>query len=532
MLLDTLPPPTDIPMEVVEEMPPPLPPKIDEKHVWEILKNHFDPNNRSLIDHQLSSFEEFLERGLQKIIDEETEITVTPEKGRKYTVTFGQVYIPPACTINEKRKSVPIFPYEARMRDMTYESPVQIDITEKLTDNQGNIIEKTLNRRVTITHIPIMLGSSRCRLRELNRVERNEQGECAKDPGGYFIVNGKERVLIAQMRKAHNKVLVTPPIKAQLAQKFKLSAGIRSMSDETGHSVLIQALIGNDDRTVYFFFPNIGFIYVGIVLKALGYTDQKDILDLIGINDPKASEILTFILHDSYCVQTEEQALEYISQFIAQSVAKDNKVSYTKEVINTKLLPHLGITASTKEKALFLGYIINKLLSTYLGFRKVDDIDNYNNKRFEPSGILFTELFRNLFKQYLKTLSTQLTRRAKVMDHTERLTRITSNIRHSMSTGSWGPQKNTYVRTGVSQVVNRLSYASGLSYVRRIAIQIGKESRSTKQRLIHESSFGFICPADTPEGKMVGIVLNMSLLTKITRRIPAHIVKDVLVMSD
>ena len=118
------------------------------------------------------------------------------------------------------------------------------------------------------------------------------------------------------------------------------------------------------------------------------------------------------------------------------------------------------------------------------------------------------------------------------MDNVEKITKITNNFRHSMSTGSWGPQKNAYVRTGVSQIVNRLSYASGLSYVRRVAIPMGKEARNVKMRQIHQSSFGFICPADTPEGRMVGIVLNLSLLTRITRRIQPHIVKNIIKMSE
>lgn len=480
--------------EAVFEVPEPK--QIDEDYVWKILETRFDKDNKALIDYQLESFEEFIERGIQKIIDEESQITVTPEKGRKYTVEFGQVFIPPACTINEKRKSVPILPYEVRMKDMTYESPVQVDITETLADNQGNVIEENINRRVTITHIPIMLGSSRCRLRDLTKQQKLEQGECAKDPGGYFIINGKERVLIAQVRNAHNQIIVAPPRKAQVATKYQLSAEIRSMSDETGHSVLVQAMIGVDNRTVVFFFPNIGYVPVGVIFKAMGYTSQEDILHLIGINDEKAKEILTFILHDSYFVQTEEEAIQHISLSIPASAAKDNKMAYTTEVVKTKLLPHLGITASTREKALFLGHVVNKLISTYIGLRKKDDIDHYNNKRFEPSGVLFTELFRNLFKQYLKTLSTQLSRRAKVMDHTDRLTRITTNIRHSMSTGNWGPQKNTYYRTGVSQVLNRLSYASSLSHLRRVAIPLGKESKTTKPRQIHTSSFGFVCPAD------------------------------------
>lgn len=510
---------------------------IDEPHIWKILRSKFDNGNKNLIEHQLSSFNEFIERGIQKIIDEENEINVSPEKGKIYKVNFGDIYIPNACTIDEKRKIVPITPNQARMRDMTYESPLQVDITESIIDQKTNkVIESFFHRRITIAHIPIMLNSCRCNLTSLTKEEQIKKGECYKDPGGYFIVNGKERVLIAQIRNAHNNVLVTPPRKIQLSSKFKLAAEIRSMSDETGHSVLIQALIGHDNRTIVFNFPNIGIIPVGIIFKAFGYTSTKDIIELINIkienkisesesdsdsdsdseseseNETdednfmykkeqnktlrKIRELLSYILRDSYVCQTEDDAIKYISEMAAQAIPVESKFKFTKELINTKLLPHLGISATTKEKVMFLGYIVNKLLRTYLKFREEDDIDNYSNKRFETTGILFTELFRNLFKQYTKTLAGQLQRRPKILDNIEKFTRITTSFRHSMSTGNWGPQKNAYIRTGVSQVKNRLSYASGLSYLRRVAIPTGKEAKNTKIRQIHLSSFGYVCPAD------------------------------------
>ena len=508
---------------------------IDEPHIWKILRSKFDNGNKNLIEHQLSSFNEFIERGIQKIIDEENEINVSPEKGKIYKVNFGDIYIPNACTIDEKRKIVPITPNQARMRDMTYESPLQVDITESIIDQKTNkVIESFFHRRITIAHIPIMLNSCRCNLTSLTKEEQIKKGECYKDPGGYFIVNGKERVLIAQIRNAHNNVLVTPPRKIQLSSKFKLAAEIRSMSDETGHSVLIQALIGYDNRTIVFNFPNIGIIPVGIIFKAFGYTSAKDIIELINIKIEnkisesesesesesdsesesetdednfmykkeqnktlrKIRELLSYILRDSYVCQTEEDAIKYISEMAAQAIPVESKFKFTKELIHTKLLPHLGISATTKEKVMFLGYIVNKLLRTYLKFREEDDIDNYSNKRFETTGILFTELFRNLFKQYTKTLAGQLQRRPKILDNIEKFTRITTSFRHSMSTGNWGPQKNAYIRTGVSQVKNRLSYASGLSYLRRVAIPTGKEAKNTKIRQIHLSSFGYVCPAD------------------------------------
>ena len=375
--------------------------------------------------------------------------------------------------------------------------------------------------------------------------ERVNSGECPKDEGGYFIVRGKERVLIPQIRGIYNE----PKVYEQKAgNKFKYVAEIRSMSEETGHSALLKAMIGFDNRTIVFSLPYIkDNIPVGVVFKALGYTQDQEIIDLIALRSEKTSKYIRLILRDAYLCEEqsngyslfqeiengtledweqlslEEQnrwqqkmtvtnALNYIGQFSQHTIKHHEQENYAKQVIENELFPHMGITATIKEKSYFLGYIVNKLIATHCGLRKDDDKDDYINKRVESPGILCYELFRQLFKKYCQAISSSIEKKKQVPDAMTIITRlliITNGIRHCFGTGNWGVPKNSYIRTGVCQVLSRLSY--GATYIQPTTPNNTNWQRIEKYKNTTNSSsqIMYICPCETPEGQSIGIVLNL-----------------------
>jgi DNA-directed RNA polymerase II subunit RPB2 len=309
-----------------------------------------------------------------------------------------------------------------------------------------------------------MVKSNICNLNKLTKEEVLKTGECVNDDGGYFIVKGKERVLVAQIRGLYNKILVLP--NKNTTNKYTYVAEIRSMSAETNHSVLIQAKIGKDNRTLVFSLPFIKeSIPVGIIFKAFGYLEEADIKKIIGIDTKEADKIYKFIYRDSFLIKTQEDALKYISNYTLHINKEENKIKYTWQVLETELFPHLGIVASIKHKIMLLGSMINKLISTHLGYRKEDDRDNYRNKRIESTGILCKELFRTLYKRFIKTIKQQLEKKKftpDIISIINRTNNITSGLKYSFATGNWGLQKNSYIRTGVSQVLSRLTYGATL----------------------------------------------------------------------
>lgn len=498
---------------------------LNETHIWNILGDHF--RKKGFVHHQIDSFNHYINIGIQRVIDEEPDI-VQQQKTQKYTVKFGKVYIPSPSIIEENRNVVNITPAQARQRELTYDSPIHVDITE-IMEEEGQEPEITEHQRVVIGRTPIMLRSDKCNINNCTPAERIVSGECEWDQGGYFIIKGKERVLVGQIRGVYNQCLV---LAQKPNEKYKYICEIRSMSEETGHSVLVQAKIGTDNRTLVFSLPYIKeTIPIGIIFKALGYQTEEDIRDLIGIQGNQIEKYLRLIIRDAYHIDTQDQALNYIGQYPLHVIKDNERRNYAWQVVETELFPHLGITASIKEKAYFLGHMVNRLLSTHIGFRAPDDRDNYVNKRIEMTGVLCRDLFRTLFKRYISTIKSILEKKKQhpdVINIISKLNTITTGLKHSFSTGNWGVQKNSYIRSGVSQVLSRLTFGATLSHLRRIVIPIGKEAKNADIRRINPSQIMFLCPAETPEGQSVGIVMNLTLLTKVSQRIPTVMVKEVL----
>lgn len=500
---------------------------MDEQTIWKIIESYFSHNGP--VSYQRESFDDFINYGIQNIIDQESTITLNPKKGQTYKVTFGHVTVSPPQVIEEDRKVHLTFPNDARRRNLTYDAAINCDITETFTED--GVSESTFYPRVAIGRIPIMLKSASCNLSKMSDNEIMQQGECPSDPGGYFVIKGKERVLVGQIRAVYNKIMVIKQKPSE--KKYRYIAEVRSMSDETGHSVLIKAMLGTNDRTLVFSLPYITEpIPVGIVFKALGYIDEKDIINLIGIETVNTRKYIRVIRHDAMCVKTQQDALKYIGQYSKYAIAKEQHEKYAWQVLETEMIPHMGITGCIKEKGIFLGDMVSKLLRTAVEMRAPDNRDSYENRRIEVSGILLYELFRPLFKKYVTDLKSRLEKRKQRPDVISTISKIrgsiTKGIRVAFSTGNWGVHKNAYMKTGVSQVLDRMSFASTLSHLRRFIIPMGKEGKNTAIRQIDSSQFGIICPAETPEGQAAGINLNASIMVKFSRKIQTVIVIEIL----
>ena len=521
---------------------------LSEDQCWNIIKNNL--NNKGFVHHQTDSYNNFINIGLPKIICEEPPIVISPNDDKfsvykKYTVSFSDVYIPSPTIIEEDRTLRGILPSEARHRDLYYDSPIYVNINTKLEFEDGPP-EVENHLRVVIGRIPIMLHSNKCYLYNMTPGERINAGECEKDQGGYFIIKGKERVLIPQIRGIYN----IPNVYDQKSgEKFKFVSEVRSMSDETGHSALVKAMLGEDDRTLVLSLPYISeTIPIGIVFKALGCENENDIKELLGVRDTSIKKYIKIILRDSFVCNEKtdgyqlfletysensknkpekewellsddkklqwkhkmsiNNALKYIGSYSIHTIKEQDRVKYARQVVENELFPHMGITSTLKEKVYFLGYIVNKLLTTSLGIRKIDDRDDFANKRVESAGVLCYDLFRQLFKKYTNLIVTTIENKKQIPDAMSIIPRvpiITNGIRNCFATGNWGLPKNLYIRTGVSQVLSRLSYGATLSNLRRLNIPVGKESKNAKIRQIHPSQIMFICPSECfdPETQII-----------------------------
>ena len=426
---------------------------LSEKYRFEILKNYFD--DKGIIRHQIDTFNDFLNNGIQRVV-KETDIIIN-SKEQKYTISFGEIYIPKPGLIEDNRSIRDVYPNECRKRDLTYDSPIFADVIEKL-EVEGQKPEINHHRRIMIGRTPIMLNSDHCNLKNLTKNEKIQVGECDWDHGGYFIIRGKERVLVGQLRGVYNQPIV---LRQKTGERYKYICDVRSMSEETGHSVLIQTKISIDDRTIIFTLPNIKDpIPVGIVFKALGFTTEEDITNIIGLYDEKTSKYIKYIIRDSFHINTRSDALNYIGEYAVHVIKEDKKADYALQIVENELLPHMGISSTIKEKVYFLGNMVNKLLRSNIGIRNEDDRDNYINKRAEMAGVLCCDLFRALFKRFLKSIYIQIEKKKQhpdIISIISRTTSITLGLKHSfcLSAGTL-----ITMSSGISIPIEKLSELS------------------------------------------------------------------------
>ena len=497
-----------------------------------LIKSFFDSHGIAHL--QIDSFNNLVTTGLQRIVNETPEIVVAGQsKNQKFVYTFGQISVSAPSISTDDRSLRPLLPSEARIRDLSYEGTICLDITTQQFEDD-ELVDTKLSQRVIIGSMPIMLNSITCNLYNQTAREKIQSLECERDHGGYFIINGKERVIIFQQRPTHNFVqVIEQPITT--STKYRYVAEIRSVAEESGYSVLIQAMISLNGKSIYFSLPNIKEpIPAGIVLKALGILEKEDIERTINMNFENGKRYVKYILYDSAHIKTRDEAISYISKYPMYTIQKEKQIAYAKQIVEMELFPHLGITATLDDKAEYLGYMLNRLISTVIGVRKDDDRDNISLKRFETTGVLIGDLFRCVFGAFVKSMGLLLAAKNNdIVFHVNRYsTSFTENMRRPFSTGNWATKKTTHMKQGVSQVLDRMTYASTLSHLRRCTITTGKDSKNEKIRQIHETQIGFICPAETPEGAQCGIVSNFSLLVKVSRRVSTVLTREQILKCD
>lgn len=507
---------------------------------WIVINSYFD--EKGLVRQQLDSFDEFIQMSVQRIVEdappvdlqaERQHMTTESETPTRYLLKFEQIYLSKPTHWEKDGSPSPMMPNEARLRNLTYSAPLYVDIT-KTVIRENEEPQETQHQKTFIGKIPIMLRSTYCLLSGLTDRDLTELNECPLDPGGYFIINGSEKVLIAQEKMATNSVYVFRKKDA----KYAFTAECRSCLEHSSRPtstlwVHLMAKGGQGARKsaigqrLCAVLPYIRQeIPIMVVFRALGFVADRDILEHIiyDFDDPEMMEMVKPSLDEAFVIQEQSVALNFIGTRGAKpGVTKERRVKYAREILQKEMLPHVGISdfCETK-KAYFLGYCVHRLLLAGLGRREEDDRDHYGNKRMDLAGPLLAFLFRGLFKNLLKEVrfySQKFIDKGKDfnIDLAIKTRIITDGLKYSLATGNWGDQKKAHqARAGVSQVLNRLTFVSTLSHLRRLNSPVGRDGKLARPRQLHNTQWGMICPAETPEGHAVGLVKNLALMSYIS----------------
>jgi DNA-directed RNA polymerase II subunit RPB2 len=479
------------------------------------------------------------------------------QKDLKFEIILGQVKVNEKPRFKEyDDKYNVIFPNEARLRNLTYQTSVYVEITkrDKIVEPDGTetIVDEVIEKEVYMGKIPVMIRSGFCSLNAIDESERWEMKECFFDQGGYFIINGGEKVIVAQERMANNFVYV---FQKKQPSKFSWVAEIRSQVDASNRppnqfSVKMYskgqrraggAFSGGKvfGQTICAAIPYINQdIPIAILFRALNCISDKEILDRICYdpNDSHIMEAMRASLEEGTPFLSQEDALSYIgSRGTAGGVQREDRIKHAKEILKRHFLPHISTKDNCEnQKSYFVGYMVHRLINAHLGRIKEDDRDHYGKKRMDMAGSLLGMLFRNLFRKYVKEAGRYLKNQADRGDPLN-ITKafkkdiITDGLKYALATGNWGTNAAGEVsKTGVSQVLNRLTFASTLSHLRRLNTPLQKSGKLTKPRQLHNTHWGMICPAETPEGQACGLVKNLSLMAFVSVGSTAERLREIL----
>ncbi|KAI9706060.1 MAG: DNA-dependent RNA polymerase II [Candelina mexicana] len=549
---------------------------ITAEDCWAVITSFF--NAKGLASQQLDSFDEFVSTTMQELVEENSSLSLDqnapptsededPILVRRYEIKFGTVLLSrPAMTEGDGSTSM-MLPHVARLRSLTYSSPLYLEMTKKVmvvrqkhqnADESPEEPEWEVEdgdddhepTKVFVGKMPIMLKSKYCLLKDLQQKELWNWNECEYDQGGYFIINGSEKVLIAQERSAANIVQVfkkAPPTPTPYIAEIRsaVEKGSRLIS-----SLQIKLFAkgegskGGFGQTIKSTLPYIkSEIPIAIVFRALGVVSDEDILNHICYdrNDTQMLEMLKPSIEEAFVIQDREVALDFIGKRgnSSQGNTRDRRIKYARDIMQKELLPHISQQAGSEtRKAFFLGYMVHRMLQCALGRREVDDRDHFGKKRLDLAGPLMANLFRMLFNKLTKDVYKYL---QKCVENNREFnltlgvksTTITNGLRYSLATGNWGDQKKAaQSKAGVSQVLNRYTFASTLSHLRRTNTPIGRDGKIAKPRQLHNTHWGLVCPAETPEGQACGLVKNLSLMCYITVGTPSEPIIDFMIQRN
>jgi len=515
-------------------------------------------NENSLVDHQLDSCNYFYDTNIRDILKDLNPIEYIYKDTDdndiyKILIYIGgknldQLKFNSPMIIEDQKTKRPLYPNECRLKNITYATTIYYKVE---VDFVFNTKKKTIRRTYPendyyeLGSLPIMLKSKLCILNKLNKDVCYQLGECRHDYGGYFIIDGKEKVIIPQEKFGDNVIY----IRTLNDNKHDYSIEIRSISED--HSKPKRTLaIRRDINKGHFLvdIPNVRLpIPLFIVIRALGINSDKDICKCIlsDLEDNhKYLELLRPSINDSGTFYTQLACLNYISVFL-----KHTTIDETHNILTNYLLPHMGEMNYTT-KALFLGYMTYELLKVINGDRTLTDRDNYKFKRVETTGVLMKSLFTEyakIMKQEIHTIiekdmyynnSIYIDENLKESDFNPEKSNILSLIKdHIFSEkyiengfkkafkGDWGAYGHTK-RLAVIQDLNRLSYNSFLTHLRKINLEVDSSSKLMDPHFLHGSQYGYLDPVDTPDGANVGLHKHMAITCKITKSIKNQQIYD------
>src|SRR4030043_565704 len=485
------------------------------KKSYVLLRKYFEEN--SLVKADIESFNDFIDKELQLIIEENREIepTIIPPNVDEFKIRLDNVWVtkPEITEADGSKRS--IYPMEARLRKLSYSAPMFLEVSAHINGVQRESFT------TQIANIPIMLKSKYCHLNGLSKEELIKHNEDPDDPGGYFIINGTEKAVVNIEDLASNRFMVEK-------EKTGVSEYVGKLFSERGSYKIPHQFEKLKDGLFYITFTRVKRVPIIVIIKALGLVKDEEIMRFIGLEEE--AEIL-INLYEFVDIKNTEDAIDYIAKKIGITQAREIRIQRMQEILDKYLLPHVGVN---REDRLWKAYNLCKMFKKMiLTVREEgeDDKDHYMNKRLKMSGDLLGDLFRvnlqvligDLLYNFQRIVKRGKFPSIKVIIR-EKL--LTSRLYSSMATGSW-----VGGRKGVSQRIQRLNFLDTISHLQRVVSPLSSSQENFEARSLHATHMGRLCTSETPEGTNIGLRKNLALLASISHETPEEEIIPILVKN-
>lgn len=523
----------------------------EDKILFDIIKSHTTYDKQYLVRHHIDSCNLFYDTQIKQVFMEKNPIQISKdfsEKHNEYKLKCelyiggkdGSKIYYGKPVIYDKDNPHFMYPNEARLRNMSYAITIHYDVEVDffMIDDSGNKTTNTMIlEKILLGRFPIMLQSKLCILNGLHNDIRYSMGECRNDNGGYFIIDGKEKTIIPQEQFGHNMMY----IRDKVNDKYTHSCDIKSVSENSSKPIrtlsikIVAPTPSLSNGQIVVNVPNVKMpVPLFILMRALGISSDKDIIRHIVLDlktGHKYLKELTPSVYDGSRIFTQALAIKFIA-----TLTKGKTVHHAYEILCDYLLPHIG-EMNFKEKAYYIGHMVLEMLKVKTKETSATDRDNFKYKRVETSGELMYQLFKEYYKLQYKSIYQKIDKEYyyhegiyqnnfKSLIESNQVEffkdRIVETGFKKGFKGNWGSSAHTK-RLGAVQDLNRLSFNSAASHLRKLNLEIDSSAKVVGPRLLHGSQIGLIDPVDTPDGGNVGLHKHMALFTKITVSYPRKV---------
>lgn len=477
-----------------------------------LIKRYFEEH--SIVEANIQSFNNFIDVELPAIIEENKEVepTIIPANVEEFKIRLDKIWVTKPEITEADGSTRVVYPVEARLRKLSYAAPIFLEVSALINGVQRESF------KTQIGSLPIMLKSKYCHLEGMSQDELISKGEDPTDPGGYFIINGTEKVIVTIEDLASNRLMVE---KASTG----ISEYVGKIFSERGSYKIPHQFEKLKDNIFYLTFTRVKRIPVIPIIKALGLVKDEEIMQLIDL--PNNSEVI-INLYDFIDLKTSEDALDYVSKMIGISQTREIRLERTQEILDKYLLPHVGgEEADRAAKARNLCKYLRRFILISSGMLPQDDKDHFMNKRLKMSGDLLADLLRLNMKVLIGDMLynfQRIVKRGKFPSIRviirEKL--LTQKVYSSMATGNW-----VGGRTGVCQRVERLNFIQTQSHLQRVVSPLSSSQENFEARALHSTHLGRLCPSETPEGSNIGLRKNLAILARTSDRVDEEeLIKD------